>query len=141
MRPYGRRSSDRTGGPADRRSGDASDRGAGDASARTGSPSDRAPSTALRVDADGRRVWVGPKELTVTAKEFDVLALLHSSPGAVFTRERVMDEVWDENWFGSTKTLDTTIGRLRQKLEDTPTTSRIVTVRGVGFRLENHPDA
>jgi DNA-binding response OmpR family regulator len=89
------------------------------------------------VDADARRVWVGAEELVLTAKEFDVLALLHSSPGAVFTRERVMDEVWDENWFGSTKTLDTTIGRLRQKLEDSSAPARIVTVRGVGFRLES----
>ncbi|MCL8252470.1 winged helix-turn-helix domain-containing protein [Aeromicrobium fastidiosum] len=94
----------------------------------------------LRVDTDARRVWVGADELVVTAKEFDVLALLGSSPGAVFTRERVMDDVWDENWFGSTKTLDTTIGRLRQKLEDSGTSARIVTVRGVGFRLESGGD-
>ena len=91
------------------------------------------------VDTEARRVWVGADELVLTAKEFDVLALLHSSPGAVFTRERVMDEVWDENWFGSTKTLDTTIGRLRQKLEDSGTTARVVTVRGVGFRLDSGP--
>ncbi|AWB91167.1 response regulator transcription factor [Aeromicrobium chenweiae] len=106
-------------------------------------PAAPAPSTgsALRVDADARRVWVGTDELAVTAKEFDVLALLQSTPGAVFTRERVMDDVWDENWFGSTKTLDTTIGRLRQKLEDSGTSSRIVTVRGVGFRLESKLDA
>jgi DNA-binding response OmpR family regulator len=91
----------------------------------------------LTVDTEARRVWVGSTELVVTAKEFDVLALLSSSPGTVFTRERVMDDVWDENWFGSTKTLDTTIGRLRQKLEDSGTSARVVTVRGVGFRLEN----
>jgi DNA-binding response OmpR family regulator len=97
---------------------------------------------AVRVDADARRVWIGADELLLTAKEFDVLALLDSQRGAVFTRERVMDEVWDENWFGSTKTLDATVGRLRQKLEDAGATSRIVTVRGVGFRLESDsPDA
>jgi len=104
-------------------------------------PAGPADGATLRIDADARRVWVGPGELVLTAKEFDVLALLHSTPGAVFTRERVMDEVWDENWFGSTKTLDTTIGRLRQKLEDSGTSSRIVTVRGVGFRLESPGDA
>lgn len=97
------------------------------------------PSTGLRVATEARRVWVGADELVVTAKEFDVLALLDSNPGAVFTREQVMDQVWDENWFGSTKTLDTTIGRLRQKLEDSGAPSRIVTVRGVGFRLESDP--
>jgi DNA-binding response OmpR family regulator len=100
-------------------------------------PAAAASTSDLRVDTDARRVWVGADELVVTAKEFDVLALLSSSPGAVFTRERVMDDVWDENWFGSTKTLDTTIGRLRQKLEDSGTSARIVTVRGVGFRLES----
>jgi DNA-binding response OmpR family regulator len=100
----------------------------------TTAPADAA---ALRVDNDARRVWVGTDELVLTAKEFDVLALLHSAPGAVFTRERVMDQVWDENWFGSTKTLDTTVGRLRQKLEDSGTSWHIVTVRGVGFRVES----
>jgi DNA-binding response OmpR family regulator len=45
--------------------------------------------------------------------------------------------VWDENWFGSTKTLDVTIGRLRQKLEEAGVSERVVTVRGVGFRLES----
>jgi len=93
----------------------------------------------LRVDAQARRVWVGSDELPLTAKEFDVIALLDSEPGAVMTRERVMDEVWDENWFGSTKTLDATIGRLRQKLETSGARARVVTVRGVGFRLENDP--
>ena len=100
-------------------------------------PSAPVAADGLTVDTEARRVWVGSDELVLTAKEFDVLALLHSSPGAVFTRERVMDEVWDENWFGSTKTLDTTIGRLRQKLEDSAAPVRIVTVRGVGFRLES----
>ena len=63
-------------------------------------------------------------------------ALLHTEPGTVFTRERLMDTVWDENWYGSTKTLDVTIGRLRQKLEEHGAPARVTTVRGVGFRLE-----
>lgn len=96
----------------------------------------------LRVDVQTRRVWVGSDELPLTAKEFDVIALLDSEPGAVMTREHVMDEVWDENWFGSTKTLDATIGRLRQKLENSGAMAQVVTVRGVGFRLEiDRPDA
>ncbi|WP_242686283.1 response regulator transcription factor [Aeromicrobium sp. IC_218] len=93
----------------------------------------------LRVDVQARRVWAGDREVVLTVKEFDVLALLAADPGAVVTRERIMDEVWDENWFGSTKTLDTTLGRLRQKLEESGTPARIVTVRGVGFRLEDAP--
>ncbi len=93
----------------------------------------------LRVDTRSRRVWVADREVTLTSKEFDLLALLDSDRGGVLTRERLMDEVWDENWFGSTKTLDVTVGRLRQKLEDSAAPVRIVAVRGVGFRLEAGP--
>lgn len=106
----------------------------------TPAPVEQAPAPdALRVDADARRVWVGSQELVLTAKEFDVLALLDAQRGAVVTREKVMDDVWDENWFGSTKTLDATLGRLRQKLDDGGANARVVTVRGVGFRLEDGP--
>jgi DNA-binding response OmpR family regulator len=90
----------------------------------------------LRVDTHARRVWVGDAEVALTSKEFDLLAMLDSDRGAVLTRERLMDEVWDENWFGSTKTLDVTMARLRQKLESSAAPVQIVTVRGVGFRLE-----
>lgn len=93
----------------------------------------------LRVDAQARRVWVHGAEVPLTSKEFDVLALLCSDRGAVVTRERLMDEVWDAHWFGSTKTLDVTVGRLRQKLEEHSAPARVVTVRGVGFRLEDGP--
>ena len=89
------------------------------------------------MDVQGRRVWVQDAEVFLTSKEFDLLALLHSESGTVLTRERLMDEVWDENWFGSTKTLDVTVGRLRQKLEESRAPVKIVTVRGVGFRLES----
>jgi DNA-binding response OmpR family regulator len=94
---------------------------------------------ALHVDTQSRRARVEGREVPLTAKEFDVLALLYSEPGTVFTRERLMDTVWDENWFGSTKTLDVTIGRLRQKLEEHGAPTRVTTVRGVGFRLEATP--
>jgi DNA-binding response OmpR family regulator len=96
----------------------------------------------LRVDGPARRVWSGAQEIQVSAKEFDILVLLDGQPGAVVTRERLMDEVWDTNWFGSTRTLDATIGRLRQKLEEHQVPVRIDTVRGVGFRMErDSPDA
>ncbi|WP_437340232.1 response regulator transcription factor [Aeromicrobium stalagmiti] len=114
------------------------------AAAPAAAPVDAVPARAdvVRIDAPARRVWVGDHELALTAKEFDVIALLGSEPGAAITRERLMDEVWDENWFGSTKTLDATIGRLRQKIEDSGARSRVETVRGVGFRLEiDPPDA
>jgi len=93
----------------------------------------------LRIDTQARRVWASEVEITLTTKEFDVLALLADDRGTVVTRERLMDEVWDSNWYGSTKTLDVTVGRLRQKLEDSQAPARVVTVRGVGFRLEDAP--
>jgi DNA-binding response OmpR family regulator len=92
---------------------------------------------ALRIDVNARRIWVGDVELAATSKEFDVLALLDVSRGAVVSRERLISEVWDENWYGSTKTLDATVGRLRQKLEDASAPAQVTTVRGVGFRLED----
>lgn len=91
----------------------------------------------LRVDRAARRAWAGPDELPLTAKEFDVLALLDDRRGAVVTRETLMSEVWDENWFGSTKTLDATVGRLRQKLQEADAPVVLGNVRGVGFRLED----
>lgn len=93
--------------------------------------------TGFRVDADARRAWVDADELVLTAKEFDVLWRLDARRGAVISRETLMADVWDENWFGSTKTLDATIGRLRQKLKDQRAPVELTTVRGVGFRLED----
>ena len=91
----------------------------------------------LTVDADARRVFAGDREISLSTKEFDLLEQLDRNRGAVVTRERLMDEVWDENWFGSTKTLDVTIARLRQKLEESGADVRVTTIRGVGFRLDD----
>jgi DNA-binding response OmpR family regulator len=91
----------------------------------------------LRIDVDARRVTFDQAEVALTAKEFDVLALLAVSRDKVVSREQLMSEVWDENWFGSTKTLDVTIGRLRNKLEEAGAEDRVVAIRGVGFRLES----
>ena len=74
--------------------------------------------------------------MPLTGKEFDVLAILGSNRDKVVSRGRLMADVWDENWYGSTKTLDVTIGRLRQKLESVGVREKVVAVRGVGFRLE-----
>ena len=95
----------------------------------------------LKIDAASRRVHLGDREIALTAKEFDVLAVLASHHDKVVPRETLMNEVWDQNWYGSTKTLDVTIGRLRAKLEGSEVGERIVAVRGVGFRLEGPPDA
>jgi DNA-binding response OmpR family regulator len=73
----------------------------------------------------------------LTRKEFDLLARLARSPGQVVTREDLMSDVWDENWFGSTKTLDVHMTALRRKLGEDPAAPRCIqTVRGVGFRFD-----
>ena len=91
----------------------------------------------VRVDAGARRAWLGDEELELSPKEFDLLTLLVREAGRVVTRERIMAEVWDENWFGSTKTLDTHVSWLRRKLgDDAAAPGRLVTVRGVGLRFE-----
>jgi DNA-binding response OmpR family regulator len=90
----------------------------------------------LRMDLAARRAWLGEEELALARKEFDLLARLATDAGHVVTREVLMSEVWDENWFGSTKTLDVHIAWLRKKLGDDPAAPRYIhTVRGVGFRL------
>jgi DNA-binding response OmpR family regulator len=95
------------------------------------------PDRRLQVDVDAHRVLVGDQEVPLTGKEFDVLAVLMASRDKVVMRSQLMAEVWSEGWYGSTKTLDVTIGRLRQKLERAASAEHVVTVRGVGFRLES----
>ncbi|MCY7394611.1 MAG: response regulator transcription factor [Nocardioides sp.] len=90
----------------------------------------------LRIDVGARRVYAGSDEVSLTGKEFEVLNVLVAHRDKVVSRTQLMADVWDENWYGSTKTLDVTIGRLRQKLESVGVTDKVVAVRGVGFRLE-----
>jgi len=90
----------------------------------------------LRIDPAARRVVMGDDEVELSRKEYDLLLALAARAGTVVTREDLMSEVWDENWFGSTKTLDVHIGWLRRKLGDDAAEPRwIETVRGVGFRF------
>ncbi len=91
----------------------------------------------LTVDTAARRFHLGGIEVALRPKEFDLLVLLMHNAGKVVTRSVAMSEVWDEHWFGSTKTLDVHIAALRQRLgERAPENSRISTLRGVGYRLE-----
>ena len=70
----------------------------------------------VQIDLGARRAWLAGSEVELRLKEFDVLALLVGEAGRVVTRERLMSSVWDEHWFGSTKTLDVTMASLRRKL-------------------------
>ncbi len=90
----------------------------------------------LHVDLAARRATLDDQELQLSRKEFDLLAELIRNAGKVVTREDLMDRVWDENWFGSTKTLDVHVRWLRGKLGETADNAAYVqTVRGVGFRF------
>jgi DNA-binding response OmpR family regulator len=95
----------------------------------------------LRVDESTRRAWLGERELDLRAKQFDLLARLVAEPGAAVRREVLMADVWDENWFGSTKTLDVHVAGLRRCLADAAgeagtRSPQIVTLRGFGYRLQ-----
>ena len=94
----------------------------------------------LRIDAAARRAWQGSDELELTRKEFDLLERLARDAGRVVTRESLMSDVWDTNWFGPTKTLNVHVGWLRRKLGDDPYDPVYIrTVRGVGFCLATDP--
>jgi DNA-binding response OmpR family regulator len=90
----------------------------------------------LEVDFGARQVTLGGSSVELSRKEFDLLSELVRAAGKVVSREDLMARVWDENWFGSTKTLDTHVGWLRRKLgDDTACPRYLHTVRGVGFRF------
>jgi DNA-binding response OmpR family regulator len=90
----------------------------------------------LHVDLAAHQAFLAGQEIQLSRKEFDLLAALIRRAGQVATREDLMAEVWDENWFGPTKTLDVHVGWLRRKLGDDPDAPRYIhTVRGVGYRF------
>jgi two-component system response regulator RegX3 len=86
----------------------------------------------LAVDERTRRAHLDGHEVELTPKEFDLLARLAADRGAVVTRRRILEDVWDTAWLGSTKTVDVHVASLRRKLGSP---RWIETVRGIGFRL------
>jgi DNA-binding response OmpR family regulator len=90
----------------------------------------------LEIDLRARRVRLGAREVELTPKEFDLLALLAREPGTVISRSEILQEVWQTTWYGSAKTIDVHVASLRKKLGDP---RWIETVRGVGLRLAPQP--
>lgn len=86
----------------------------------------------VSIDRRTQRVFVNGEDVYLTPKEFDLLAYLATDPGAVYRRNDIMSEVWDTNWYGTTKTVDAHVAALRKKLGNQ---EWIESVRGVGFRL------
>ena len=90
----------------------------------------------LTIDLRARRVWIDGTEVGLRAKEFDLLVRLLADVGNAVTRETLMSDVWDEHWYGSTKTLDFHISALRRKIDAPGCDSRVTTLRGIGYRYE-----
>jgi two-component system, OmpR family, response regulator RegX3 len=86
----------------------------------------------LVIDQRTRRVTLAGSELHLTTKEFDLLAYLSRDAGAVYRRSDILHEVWETNWYGTTKTLDAHVAAIRKKLGNA---GWIVSVRGIGFRF------
>jgi DNA-binding response OmpR family regulator len=95
-------------------------------------PADVLAWAGVTVDERTHEARVDDVLVDLTPKEFELLVHLLDDPGAVHPRQRILEEVWDRNWFGPSKTLDVHIASLRRKLGDP---SLIETVRGVGFRM------
>jgi two-component system, OmpR family, response regulator RegX3 len=87
----------------------------------------------LTIDRKAARVRLDGEEVSLAPKEYGLLSFLTEEPGALMSREQIMEAVWDANWFGPTKTLDVHVAALRRKLAGAVV---IEAVRGVGFRLE-----
>ncbi len=91
----------------------------------------------LTLNIPARRALFDGRDVALRPKEFDLLVLLAASAGEAVSRERLMAEVWDENWFGSTKTLDVHVSVVRRKLAELgERADRITTLRGHGYRYE-----
>jgi DNA-binding response OmpR family regulator len=91
----------------------------------------------VRINAESRRAWLEGEELSLTAKEFDLLLVLVAGAGKVLSREQLMRDVWDSTAGSSSKTLDMHVSWLRRKLGDDAASPRLITtVRGMGFRFE-----
>ncbi|MDR7522539.1 MAG: response regulator transcription factor [Armatimonadota bacterium] len=91
---------------------------------------------ALSIDPTTREVRLGGRAVDLTAREFDLLWLLMRHPNRVFTRDFLLEHLWGYDFYGSTRTVDMHISRLREKIEDDPgQPTYIVTVRGVGYKL------
>jgi len=88
----------------------------------------------MRLECDGRRVYIAGKEINLTAKEFEVLELLLSNPNKVYSRENLLHLVWGTDYPGDVRTVDVHIRRLREKIESNPSEPRYVHTKwGVGY--------
>jgi len=113
--------------------------GAG-ASSGSGASGDRYAFGRVRLDVAGRRIVVDGAEIESTAREFDLLRFFVDNPNVVFSREQLMHKVWGPDHYGTVRTVDNFVARLRAKIENDPDQPlHIETVRGVGYRFNPEP--
>lgn len=92
----------------------------------------------MKLDSEGRRVFIAGNEINLTAKEFDVLELLIMNPNKVYSRENLLNIVWGYDYPGDVRTVDVHIRRLREKIEDNPSEPKYVHTKwGVGYYFKN----
>ena len=90
----------------------------------------------LVIDLSRRRVWVDGEQVDLTATEFEILAFLAAHPGWVYSRQQIMQQLWDENFYGEARSADVHIQRIRKKIEQDPRNPRYIqTVRGIGYKF------
>ena len=90
----------------------------------------------LVVDLSRRQVWVHGERVDLTATEFEILRFLAAHPGWVYSRQQIMQQLWDGNFYGETRSADVHIQRIRKKIEPDPRNPRYIqTVRGMGYRF------
>ncbi len=92
---------------------------------------------ALRMDLEGRRVYISGREINLTSREFDVLELLAKNPDKIYSRENLLNLVWGQDYPGDERTVDVHIRRLREKIEESPSNPRFIHTKwGVGYYFQ-----
>ena len=92
---------------------------------------------AMKIDCESRRVFIGEKEINLTAKEYDVLELLAMNPNKVYSRDNLLDLIWGYDYPGDARTVDVHIRRLREKIEINPSEPKYVHTKwGVGYYFQ-----
>ena len=103
---------------------------------RMNAPDERLAFPGLTIDLLRRQVWVGEKRVDLTAAEFEVLRFLAGHPGWVYSRQQIMEQVWDGVFYGEVRTADVHVRNIRRKIETDPKNPRyILTVRGMGYKF------
>ena len=91
----------------------------------------------LEIMRDSHRVFVSGREISLTAKEYDILVLLASNPNMVFTKEQIFGSVWGDEFYGDTATVPVHIQKIRKKIEKDPTNPEFIeTLWGTGYRFK-----